>query len=159
MAYLVSQQFGINTDISNIGSPTTNITVSMDNRNNPQITQAELLTLFIGKEISETLSFVSSCIMCRSSQSRTRKNHCYPNYFLLKFPDIYISLCADIFGTPIKRMYSERRHTLLHCYCYIILKHLNWLDLYPAVYNASTQKGFKSYTKNYAWHSLNKTVN
>ena len=141
MAYLVSQQFGINTDISNIGSPTTNITVSMDNRNNPQITQAELLTLFIGKEISETLSFVSSCIMCRSSQSRTCK------------------LEKIIFGTPIKRMYSERRHTLLHCYCYIILKHLNWLDLYPAVYNASTQKGFKSYTKNYAWHSLNKTVN
>ena len=40
LAYLVSQQYGINTDISSIGSPKTNVTVSMTNENNPMITQA-----------------------------------------------------------------------------------------------------------------------
>ena len=44
MAWVVAQSSGISASISSIGSPTTNVTVSMTNNNSPDITQSVIVT-------------------------------------------------------------------------------------------------------------------
>ena len=44
MAWIVSQQGGLDTNISSIGSPNTNISISMVNSNNPTIQQTLSVT-------------------------------------------------------------------------------------------------------------------
>ena len=41
---MIAQQNGITTNVSSIGSPSTNVTVSMTNENNPVITQTVTIT-------------------------------------------------------------------------------------------------------------------
>ena len=44
LAFLISQQNGINTSISSIGSPNTNVTVAFTNNNSPTIVQSQTVT-------------------------------------------------------------------------------------------------------------------